>query len=305
MESLTPLSPLENLQGASPSLESVSGTVTVNEIEPITPSVPTKVKNTEQESKTNKLTKLVQMLIDEKDSLLHDMQKGGSYISDHEIYMASLKRSENYKARPYQYASPSKQILKAKAKPFPSCTHCGFNDHRPDDCRNYPECGICGSYDHFTLGHNHVIHFRGGVLAGSSQSSESLIGVKCSICGRKIPDISYFHVFGYPVFIQNHKDHFGKFNAKADDGYFLGYSFDLINTEGKHEQNVRMIKMITHPTDIQSGNNTEVSGSITESLVPDVPQSHISNQASTSSHLVPQDRWLRDQHIELLNIIGD
>ncbi|GKF59792.1 retrovirus-related pol polyprotein from transposon TNT 1-94, partial [Tanacetum coccineum] len=35
-----------------------------------------------------------------------------------------------------------------------------------------------------------------------------------------IPDIIYFHVF-----IHNHKDHLGKFDAKADDGYFLGYSF--------------------------------------------------------------------------------
>ncbi|GJZ23052.1 retrovirus-related pol polyprotein from transposon TNT 1-94 [Tanacetum coccineum] len=39
--------------------------------------------------------------------------------------------------------------------------------------------------------------------------------------------------------------------------------------------------MITQPTDIPSGNNIEVSGSIHESLVPDVTQSHISNQAST------------------------
>nr|GEU85644.1 retrovirus-related Pol polyprotein from transposon TNT 1-94 [Tanacetum cinerariifolium] len=64
---------------------------------------------------------------------------------DHEMYTTSLQRSENYKAQPYQYASPSKQILKAKAKTFLPCTHYGFNDHRPDDCRNYPECGICGS----------------------------------------------------------------------------------------------------------------------------------------------------------------
>ncbi|GJW46863.1 hypothetical protein Tco_0078509 [Tanacetum coccineum] len=70
--------------------------------------------------------------------------------SDHEMCTASLKRSENYKAQPYKYGSPSKRILKAKAKPFPSCTHYGFNDHRPGDCRNYPECGICRSYDHFT-----------------------------------------------------------------------------------------------------------------------------------------------------------
>ncbi|GKC54974.1 retrovirus-related pol polyprotein from transposon TNT 1-94, partial [Tanacetum coccineum] len=41
---------------------------------------------------------------------------------------------------------------------------------------------------------------------------------------ERIPDISYFHVFGCPVFIHNHKDHLGKFDAKADDGYFLGYS---------------------------------------------------------------------------------
>ncbi|GJW62804.1 retrovirus-related pol polyprotein from transposon TNT 1-94 [Tanacetum coccineum] len=43
---------------------------------------------------------------------------------------------------------------------------------------------------------------------------------------ERIPDISYFYVFGCHVFIHNHKDHLGKFDAKADDGYFLGYSFN-------------------------------------------------------------------------------
>ncbi|GJT70198.1 retrovirus-related pol polyprotein from transposon TNT 1-94 [Tanacetum coccineum] len=42
-----------------------------------------------------------------------------------------------------------------------------------------------------------------------------------------------------------------------------------------------------------------------EGFFPDIPQSHISNQASTSSHPVPQDRWSKDQHIKLVNIIGD
>ncbi|GJY16219.1 reverse transcriptase domain-containing protein [Tanacetum coccineum] len=42
---------------------------------------------------------------------------------------------------------------------------------------------------------------------------------------ERIPDINYFHVFRCPVFIHNHKDNLGKFDAKADDGYFLGYSF--------------------------------------------------------------------------------
>ncbi|GJU43767.1 hypothetical protein Tco_1201033 [Tanacetum coccineum] len=88
--------------------------------------------------------------------------------SNHEIYIASLKNSQNYKAQLYHYASHSKQILKSKAKPYPPCTHCGFNDHCPDDCRNYPECEICESYDHFTLGHNCVIQVRGGPLDESS-----------------------------------------------------------------------------------------------------------------------------------------
>ncbi|GKD67257.1 hypothetical protein Tco_1309365 [Tanacetum coccineum] len=82
------------------------------------------------------------------------------------MYIASLKRSGNYKAQPYQYASSFKQILKAKEKPFPPCTHYGFNDHRPDDCRNYPECGICikcntyGSIVHSTTDHNEFDHFK-------------------------------------------------------------------------------------------------------------------------------------------------
>nr|GEX26362.1 reverse transcriptase domain-containing protein [Tanacetum cinerariifolium]GEZ89522.1 reverse transcriptase domain-containing protein [Tanacetum cinerariifolium] len=79
------------------------------------------------------------------------------WTSDHNMCVASLKNSKNYKAKPYQYASPAKQILKAKAKPFPPCIHCGFNDHRPDDFRNYPECKIYGSYDHHTSRHNRVI----------------------------------------------------------------------------------------------------------------------------------------------------
>ncbi|GJU40061.1 hypothetical protein Tco_1193018 [Tanacetum coccineum] len=38
-------------------------------------------------------------------------------------------------------------------------------------------------------------------------------------------DISYFHVFGCPVHIYNHKDPLRKFDEKADDGFFfLGYS---------------------------------------------------------------------------------
>nr|GEX22720.1 retrovirus-related Pol polyprotein from transposon TNT 1-94 [Tanacetum cinerariifolium] len=52
------------------------------------------------------------------------------------------------------------EILKSKAKPYPPCTYCGFNDHCPYDCRIYLEYEIFGSYDHFTSEHNRVIQIR-------------------------------------------------------------------------------------------------------------------------------------------------
>nr|GEU78511.1 copia protein [Tanacetum cinerariifolium] len=41
--------------------------------------------------------------------------------------------------------------------------------------------------------------------------------------GRSL-DISYIYAFGCPVHIHNHIDHLEKFDEKADDGFFLGYS---------------------------------------------------------------------------------
>ncbi|GJV48237.1 hypothetical protein Tco_1438449 [Tanacetum coccineum] len=255
-ESLTPLPPLKNLQGASPSSDvmpltfqshslrerpglgimkhtkpethdsldkSISGTVIVSETKPTTPLVPIEVKNIEQELKINELTKLVQMLIGEKVNSTQMTQESNSQIqqskssksvdsskisqdskpkvqnvgsskilyymiykqedhrtSNHEMYTASLKRSENYQAQPYQ----------------------------PGDCRNYPECGIYGSYDHFTLRHNRVIHIRGGRLAESFQSSKSSIGVKCNTCGSIVHSTT------------NHND-FDHFKRETHQGAYL------------------------------------------------------------------------------------
>ncbi|GJX53905.1 hypothetical protein Tco_0282274 [Tanacetum coccineum] len=103
--------------------------------------------------------------------------------SAHISHTASLKTVKNFKAQPYQYASPSKQIMKLKVKSFPPCTHYGFNDHHHDDCCVYPECKVCGSNNHATLRQNHFIFVNRGVLAVSSQSSESLVGVSCNTYG--------------------------------------------------------------------------------------------------------------------------
>ncbi|GJT21921.1 retrovirus-related pol polyprotein from transposon TNT 1-94 [Tanacetum coccineum] len=74
-------------------------------------------------------------------------------------------------------------------------------------------------------------HFWTEALRISCYTQNRLIIVKrhdktpYEIFRERIPDINYFHVFGCPMFIHNNKDYLGKFDAKADDGYLLGYSF--------------------------------------------------------------------------------
>ncbi|KAJ9547010.1 LOW QUALITY PROTEIN: hypothetical protein OSB04_019553 [Centaurea solstitialis] len=41
--------------------------------------------------------------------------------------------------------------------------------------------------------------------------------------GRK-PNIEYFHIFGCNCYLKNNRDALGKFDAKADDGFLVGYS---------------------------------------------------------------------------------
>ncbi|GKE17124.1 hypothetical protein Tco_1424701 [Tanacetum coccineum] len=62
---------------------------------------------------------------------------------------------------------------------------------------------------------------------------------------------------------------------------------NLINSEGTNEQNVQDEQISIQYTEGPSGQNTEVLVFIIKSLVLNVHQSHISNQASTSSYHVP------------------
>ncbi|GJV96635.1 retrovirus-related pol polyprotein from transposon TNT 1-94 [Tanacetum coccineum] len=337
--------------------KSVSGTVTVSETKQTTPSVPTEVKDTEQELKINELTKLVQMLIDEKVNSNQKNQESNSKIqktkpnpiqkpqlkcelchytnhstddcyrilycmickredhrtSDHEMYIASLKRSENYKAQPYQYASSSNQLCDAKyivqfddkqgtifnankeivliaprrndvyvldmssLTPNGACffakasesvnwlwhkrlSHLNFKNinklAKQNKVLGLPSlvyskdkpCTSCEKGKHhrasFKTKQNfsirkclHLLHmdvFRPVSPMSINHEKYTLVIID-EYSRERIPDISYFHVFGCPVFIHNHKDHLGKFDAKADDGYFLGYScvskaFRVFNT---------------------------------------------------------------------------
>ncbi|KAJ9541723.1 hypothetical protein OSB04_028229 [Centaurea solstitialis] len=47
------------------------------------------------------------------------------------------------------------------------------------------------------------------------------------IINRRVPNVKFFHVFGCRCYILNNRDNLGKFDKKADEGYFLGYSLTL------------------------------------------------------------------------------
>ncbi|GKD56325.1 hypothetical protein Tco_1289712, partial [Tanacetum coccineum] len=66
--------------------------------------------------------------------------------------------------------------------PFPSCIHCGYNDHQYDDCVYHPIYELCGSYDHDTHGHNMIISLRRGIKPRNPQH----VTKNCETCGSNV-----------------------------------------------------------------------------------------------------------------------
>ncbi|GJX61947.1 hypothetical protein Tco_0294847 [Tanacetum coccineum] len=123
----------------------------------------------------------------------------------------------------------------------------------------FQKCKACGSPNHTTTDHYDIEWFKRGkalqakkaealksTRAESSNANRSKTPTKSS-CSRHMTGVkSYLHkyveqpgpkvVFGddstckqtevmaLQFYINNHKDHIGKFDEKADDGYLLGYS---------------------------------------------------------------------------------
>ncbi|GJV89580.1 hypothetical protein Tco_1533518 [Tanacetum coccineum] len=146
---------------------------------------------------------------------------------------------------------------------------------------------------------------------------------------------------GYGSFKCN--DYLGKFNEKADDGYFLRYSlvskaFRVFNTRKQQTEETYHITFDESTDAIKftkpSVDNINIAKS--ERYLPDEylyhyepsqryqnfkPTSSLAKDASVQNAIpilivpsssipsivspVPQDRWSQDKHIELVNIIGD
>ncbi|GJY76124.1 hypothetical protein Tco_0481240 [Tanacetum coccineum] len=297
---------------------------------------------------------------------------------EHPEQVAVKKTLAKLKAQSSQGSSSRKAPI--ILNPFIDCKYFGFNDHHSDECEYYPKCDICGSIAHETID---------CTKKPSSNNRKPRIDNISIIVKRhgktaydvfrgRSPDISYFHVFGCPVHIHNHKDHLGKFDEKADDGFFLGYSlvaksfrefnirrqeieetYHVIFSEDDEAiskssttvddyfryvpaygplsiNNITIPDYVTpiplninspdesheftivddypirnEPGDFESTDNLE-SAKVQDSIINEPiseaePSPTIispSAEISINPH-IPQDRWSREKHIDLVNIIGE
>ncbi|GJT79142.1 hypothetical protein Tco_1045867 [Tanacetum coccineum] len=98
---------------------------------------------------------------------------------DHAEFMSSMNINQYDTG---QGKSSSRSRPARPAIPFPSYIHCGYNDHKSNDCVYYPKCEICGSYDHDTHGHNMIIFLRRGIKPRNPQH----VTKNCETCGSNV-----------------------------------------------------------------------------------------------------------------------
>ncbi|GJX90387.1 hypothetical protein Tco_0343713 [Tanacetum coccineum] len=129
---------------------------------------------------------------------------------------------------------------------------------------------------------------------------EAITFTNISVDEIKIDDSSR-----YPLDEFLHEDDPSRqYQANSNFKYYIipnGHSLTKLTKENHvpeviapNEQNIPQTEDIKGSSDLAS-----------RTKFPEVPQSQDTNNASTSSYPVAQNRWSRDQHIELVNIIGD
>ncbi|GJW07998.1 ribonuclease H-like domain-containing protein [Tanacetum coccineum] len=98
---------------------------------------------------------------------------------DHADFMFSINANQHHNG---QGESSSRSRPTRPSVSFPSCIHCGYNDHHSNDCLYYPTCEICRSYDHDTHGHNRIISLRRGINPRNPQH----VTKNCETCGSNV-----------------------------------------------------------------------------------------------------------------------
>ncbi|GJY13205.1 retrovirus-related pol polyprotein from transposon TNT 1-94 [Tanacetum coccineum] len=132
-------------------------------------------------------------------------------ISISQLCDANFKKKSEAADCTMSFIKKMENLNELRVKELRSDNRTEFRNHKLEEF--YDKKGISHNFSSpCTLEQNGVAERRNRTLIEAART-----------IGRS-PEVSYFYVFGCPVFIQNHKDHLGKFDEKADDGFFLGYS---------------------------------------------------------------------------------
>ncbi|GKE68134.1 hypothetical protein Tco_1526206, partial [Tanacetum coccineum] len=142
---------------------------------------PAKVNKKASASKTISAPAVKLKNVKTKDGLpLATCKRTDHRTCDHAEYMSTINMSQHLKSM--GRSSSRSKILRPLKRFFLPCIHCGSIDHLSDDCLYYPICGLCGSYDHDTNGHNKIISLEKEINPINPHHPFK----RCEVCGSSI-----------------------------------------------------------------------------------------------------------------------
>ncbi|GJY02643.1 retrovirus-related pol polyprotein from transposon TNT 1-94 [Tanacetum coccineum] len=235
-------------------------------------------------------------------TILTKMMKLSSFLLEEEMSMSLICHLSIKKAMPISLPRPLQvkieNLNEVRVKELRSDNGTEFRNYKLEEF--YDEKGISQNFSsHCTPEQNGVPERRNKTLIEAAKTISIIVKrhrkTAYNVFRGRSPDISYFHVFGCPVHIHNHRDHLGKFNEKADDGFFLGYS--LVAKAFNYFPYKPIYEIIT----------------LTDSLIP---QDIVSLEdppwfTETDDHPAlneldqPESVDILEYHIKLVNIIGE
>ncbi|GJR53826.1 retrovirus-related pol polyprotein from transposon TNT 1-94 [Tanacetum coccineum] len=161
----------------------------------------------------------ISQLCDANFKVLFTKTQGTIFNKNNEVVLVAPRRRDVY-----VIDIKMENLNEVKVKELRSDNGTEFKNHKLEEF--YDEKGISHNFSSpCTPEQNGVAERRNKTLIEAARTILNSAKLPKNFGERgRSPDISYFHVFGCPVHIYNHRDHLGKFDEKADDGFFLGYS---------------------------------------------------------------------------------
>ncbi|GJV55931.1 retrovirus-related pol polyprotein from transposon TNT 1-94 [Tanacetum coccineum] len=218
--------------------------------------------------------------------MLCDNEHAIAIAADPEI----LKGARHYQ-RTYHYIREMENLNEVRVKELRSDNRTEFRNHKLEEFCD--EKGISHNFSSpCTPEQNGVAERRNRTLIEAARTMS--------------PDISYFYVFGCPVHIHNHMDHLGKFDEKADNGLFLDSVSPEEPSEFTYADDYPALNDVDQPELADNLEPVEIQDNVINEPISDVQPSPIISPSVKGilQHPIPQDRWSREKHIELVNIIG-